>query len=109
MALSATKLGPVQITNVTSTLLTVPAGEKAIIRHIRLLNQSGSTQGVSLSIGLLASGNNQIRSATFTLVAGQAEDIWGPFVLDAADVIQGATSVGGGMVFTCAYDRVILG
>jgi len=83
--------------------LTVPAGMFYRIRHIRLINTNGSTQGVTLSNGTSVAAKFFRTSAT-KLLSGQSEDMYVPIWLTPTQSINAQTDVGNGMIITFNYD-----
>ena len=91
--------GPTQLGSTTATQYTVPASTKTIVRKIELSNPEGGTdRNVKLSIGADAAGT---RILDDTIVAGDPPTvIWGPIVLDAAEIIAGHAAAANEVVIT---------
>lgn len=82
--------GPAQLTNAAADLYTVPAGRKALVRHIHVSNPSGGAVGFTLSVGADAAGvrlfdNKQI-------AAGDVLDFYCYLPMAAAEKFQGLGS-----------------
>lgn len=99
--------GPLLITNAVVTRYTVPASTKAVIRLIHLMNNSASPVDITLSIGADAAGT-RILDAT-TIAADGVLDLYGPFVMDAAEVLQSNASVTNVCTLTLSGEEITLG
>lgn len=86
MATAKRLSGPSQITNAAVTKYTVAAGNRGIIRHIHVLNPSGSIVNFTASIGADAAGT-RIYDAT-PIPANSAQDFFCFHVLAAAEILQ---------------------
>lgn len=91
-------IGPTQLGNVAATLYTTPASTKTVVRRIHLSNPSGGAVSFTLSIGADAAGTRLYGS--YSLPAASVYDIYGPFTLEAAEIIQGFASVAATVVIT---------
>jgi hypothetical protein len=78
--------GPQQLTSAAATIYTCPADTITVIKRIRLSNPSGNERTFTISIGADAAGT-RIYSGV-SIPAGSGKDIWGPFTLEEADILQ---------------------
>jgi hypothetical protein len=86
--------GPALVTNTAATKYTCPALTTAVIRRIRVDNPSAGAVTFTMSIGADAAGT-RLFGAT-SIPANSGLDIWGPFTLAAAEIVQalaGTTNV----------------
>lgn len=79
--------GPAQMATSATTLYTCPASTIATVQRARISNPDSSDHTFTLSIGSNAAGT-QVYSGV-TVKANSGYDIWGPFTLTAAEIIQG--------------------
>lgn len=91
-------IGPVQLGAAAATLYTTPAATKTIVRRIHLSNPTGGPVGVTLSFGADAAGTRLYSS--YAIPAADVYDIYGPFTLEAAEIIQGFASVAASVTIT---------
>lgn len=83
--------GPAQIATGPTTVYTVPASTKTIIRHIHLSNPSGSAVTVTMSIGADAAATRLL--GTYSIPAAAAgvtdsvRDLYYYQVMDAAEIL----------------------
>lgn len=87
--------GPAQLPNTTGTRYTVPASTRAVVRHIHLSNPTGGSVDVTMSIGADGAGTRILDG--YPIAADAAVDLWGPYTLEAAEIIavhaSAATSI----------------
>lgn len=87
--------GPAQLPNTTGTRYTVPASTRTIIRHIHLINPTGGAVTVTASITADAASTRILDA--YSLAAGATVDLYGPYTMEAAEVLamhaSAATSV----------------
>lgn len=79
--------GPAQLTNAAADLYTVPAGRKALVRHIHVQNPSGGAVNFTLSIGADAAAVRLFDARP--IAAGDALDFYCYLPLAAAEKFQG--------------------
>ena len=84
--------GPALLTGAAATLYTAPAAStyntgKVVVRRIHLFNEDTSARTVTISIGADAAGTRILDA--FSIPANTPYDLWGPFNLAAAEIIQG--------------------
>lgn len=78
--------GPAQVSNAAATKYTVPAGLRAIIRHIHVQNPSGAPVTLTVSIGADAAAVRIFDA--YSIAAGAVFDHYCYYVLAAAEIIQ---------------------
>ena len=87
--------GPAQLGNTTATRYTTPAATRTVIRHIALSNPTGGAVTVTASIGADAAGTRILDA--YSLASGTRIDLWGPFTLEATEILamhaSAATSI----------------
>ncbi len=83
-------VGPLQLPNAAATQYTVPTATIAVIKRIRISNPTGGAVTFNLSIGADAAGTRLYSGVS--VAAGSSLDIYGPFTLAAAEVIQAFAS-----------------
>ena len=99
--------GPAQVAATPATKYTVPAGRKAILRHIHVQNPSGSPVTFTMSIGTDAAGTRLYDARS--IAAGGEIDAWGYYVLEAAEFIQAGAGTTNVLVLTLDGDEIVLG
>lgn len=99
--------GPAPIDTTVETIYTVPASARAVIRHIHIQNPSASPIGVTVSIGADAAGVRILDAYSVpgaaVGVTGNVLDVWGPYTLEAGEIIQ-ASATGGDDITTITID-----
>lgn len=78
--------GPAQVSNAAATKYTVPSNTRTTIRHIHVQNPSGSAATFTCSIGADAAGTRILDA--ISIAAGTAQDFWGPYTMEAAEILQ---------------------
>jgi hypothetical protein len=105
--------GPAQLTAATATKYTVPALTKTIIRHIHISNNSGSAVPVTISIGADAAGTRILDAysipAAAVGVTGSVVDLYGYWVLDAAEIVAAFAGTTLVIDLTLNGDEIVLG
>lgn len=99
--------GPLLVTNSAVTRYTVPALTKTVIRKMHIQNNSGSSATLTISIGADAAGTRILDA--YPVAANSQFDLWGPYVMDAAEILQtnaGTTNV---MTITIDGEEITLG
>jgi hypothetical protein len=114
MARTAKRLyGPAQIATGPTTVYTVPALTKTIIRYIHLSNPSGSPVTFTLSIGADAAGTRLY--ATYSIPAAAAgvtdsvRQIFVYLIMDAAEILTLSAGTNNILVITVNGDEITLG
>ena len=114
MARTPTRLaGPAQVANTATTIYTVPASTKTIIRHIHVQNPSGSPVTFTLSIGTDAAAKRLFDAFSIPAeaagVTSNIIDHWCYYVIEAAEVIQVNSGSNNILVITMDGDQLTLG
>ena len=101
MADTALRLyGPAQPGTGNATLYTVPGATTCVIRHMRVMNTTGSAATISVAInGTAATAANCLLYA-FSIPANSVYDWTGFIPLAAADTIQGLQGTGSALTVT---------
>lgn len=77
--------GPAQIATGPTTVYTVPALTKAILRHIHVSNPSGSPVTFTMSIGADAAATREFDA--YSIAANSVFDHFCFYVVDAAEIV----------------------
>lgn len=108
MAKTAKRLaGPGLLSGVAATKYTVPAGTKTIIRQIHVANVTNAAAGFTGSIGADATGT-EIATAK-SVPANDYIDMYGYWVMDAAEIFQAFGSAANALNLTLFGDELTLG
>lgn len=105
-------MGPAAVATGPATIYTVPAGTKTIVRKIHVQNPSGSIVIFTLSIGADAADTRIISGYSVPAAAAGAAhviDWWGPYTLDAAEVIQASAGTNNILTITIDGEEITLG
>ena len=106
-------VGPALIATGPTTVYTVPASTKTIIRHIHIQNPSASPVTYSLSIGADAAGTRLFQ--TFSIpaaAAGVTDSVRDHFwyqVMDAAEILTVSAGTNNVITITVSGDEITLG
>lgn len=114
MAKTATRLfGPAVVSNAAATKYTVPALTKAVIRQIHVQNPSASPVTFTISIGADAAGTRLYDAysipAAAAGVTGSVIDLFGYWVVDAAEIVQAFAGTNNILTLTAFGDLLTLG
>lgn len=82
--------GPAQVSNAAATKYTCPASTVAVVRRIRVSNPSINPVQITMSIGADAAGTRLLDNVPVLPCSGL--DIYGPFSLAEAEIIQAFAS-----------------
>lgn len=99
--------GPALIATGPTTVYTVAALQKIIIRHIHLSNPSGSAVTFNLSIGAAAAGTRLFE--TFSIGAGQVYDHFCMYTMDVAEILTLAAGTNNVLNITINGELSVLG
>lgn len=105
--------GPAVIATGPTTVYTVPALTKTIIRHIHISNPSASPVTITLSIGADAAGTRLM--STFSIPAAAAgvtnsvQDIFWYQIMDAAEILTLSAGTNNILVIVINGDEIVLG
>ena len=105
--------GPALIATGPTTVYTVPALTKTVVRHIHISNPSGSPVTFTLSVGADAAGTRLWQTysipAAATGVSDSVRDIFVYLVVDAAEIITLSAGTNNILVITITGDEIVLG
>lgn len=105
--------GPAQVATGPATIYTVPASTKTIIRKIHVQNPSGSAVTLTLSIGADAAGTRFLSAYSIPAagagVTGSVVDFWGPYTMDAAEVLQASAGTNNILTIVVDGEEITLG
>ena len=105
--------GPAQIATGPTTVYTVPALTKTIIRHLHISNPSASPVTLTLSIG--ADGVTTRLFTTFSIpaaavgVTNSVQDIFWYQIMDAAEILTLSAGTNNILVIVINGDEIVLG
>lgn len=106
-------MGPAAVATGPATVYTVPALTKTVIRKIHVQNPSGSPVTLTLSIGADAAGTRILAAfsvpAAAAGVTGNVIDWWGPYTMDAAEVLTASAGTNNILVLTVDGEEITLG
>jgi hypothetical protein len=106
-------VGPAAVATGPTTVYTVPALTKTVIRHIHLQNPSGSIVTFSMSIGADAAGTRLWDAYNIPAAAAGVTDsvreIFLYQVMDAAETIQLKAGTNNILTITISADEITLG
>lgn len=106
-------VGPAPVATGPTTVYTVPALTKTILRHVHVQNPSGSPVTFTLSIGADAAGTRLF--ATYSIPAAAAgvtdsvREIFWYQVMDAAEILTVSAGTNNILVLTVTGDEITLG
>ena len=114
MARTAKRLyGPLVVSNAAATKYTVPALTKTIIRQFHVQNPSASPVTLTISIGADAAGTRLYDAysipAAAAGVTASVLDIFGYWVVDAAEIVQAFAGTNNILTLTIFGDEITLG
>lgn len=105
--------GPAQIATGPTTVYTVPALTKTIIRQIHLSNPSGSPVTFTLSVGADAAGTRLWQTYSIPAAAAgvtdSVRDIFMYLVVDAAEIVTLSAGTNNILVIVITGDEIVLG
>ncbi len=90
--------GPAALANSAATVYTVPAATTAVLRHLRVVNETAATATFTASIGTDAAGKRIFYAQA--VGPGDAFDWTGNIVLTAAEVLQAYASTAAALTLT---------
>ena len=106
-------VGPALIATGPTTVYTVPALTKTILRHVHIQNPTGSAVTYTLSIGADAAGTRLFQ--TFSIpaaAAGVTDSVRDHFwyqVMDAAEILTVSAGTNNALTITISGDEITLG
>jgi hypothetical protein len=105
--------GPALIATGPVTVYTVPAGEKAVLRHIHVSNPSGAIVTFTLSIGADAAATRLWQTynipAAGAGVSDNVRDIPVYLPMEAAEIVTLSAGTNNILVITISGERIVLG
>lgn len=105
--------GPAQVATGPTTIYTVPASTKTILRHIRVQNPSGSPVTFTLSIGASAAATRLFDAFSVpAAAAGVSNNMFDHFcyhVMEAAEILQVAAGTNLILTIVVNGDELTLG
>jgi hypothetical protein len=106
-------VGPAQIATGPTTVYTVPALTKTIIRHLHVSNPSGSPVTLTLSIGADAAATRLFSTYSIPAAAAGVTDsvreIYWYQVMDAAEILTLSAGTNNILVISITADEITLG
>lgn len=99
--------GPALVSNAAATKYTVPASTKTVVKHIHVQNPSASAVDFTLSIGADAAATRLYDG--YPIAADGVLDDYGPYVLDAAEIIQALAGTNNILTLTIDGVEITLG
>lgn len=105
--------GPALIATGPTTVYTVPALTKTIIRQLHISNPSASPVNFSLSIGADAAGTRLFSSFSIPAAAAgvpnSVQDFFWYMIMDAGEILQIAAGTNNILVIVIDGDEIVLG
>lgn len=98
--------GPAQLPNTTGTRYTVPGSTRAVVRHIHVSNPTGGSVDVTLSIGTDGAATRLWDG--YPIGADASVDFWGPYTLEAAEIIAAHASAATSLVMVIDGEEITL-
>lgn len=105
--------GPAAVATGPTTVYTVPALTKTIIRHIRVSNPSGSAVTLTVSVGADAAGTRIMSAYSIPAAAAgvtdSVRDIFLYLIVDAAEIVTLSAGTNNILVIVINGDEIVLG
>jgi hypothetical protein len=105
--------GPAQIATGPTTVYTVPAGTKTIIRQIHISNPSGAAVTFTLSVGADAAATRLWQTYSIPAAAAgvtdSVRDIFMYLIMDAAEILTLSAGTNNTLVIVITGDEITLG
>jgi hypothetical protein len=98
--------GPAYVDLTDELVYTVPAGRRAVVRHIKYNNGTGGAVALTVSFGADAAGTRIFDG--YSVAAGAALDHYCYYVLEAAETIRAHASADDTTEITIDGDEYIL-
>lgn len=98
--------GPAAAATTATTVYTVPATTKTIIRHVHVSNPSGGALTITMSIGASATGTRIFDG--YSIPANSVLDHFCYYVMETTEILQFLAS-GTAIVYTIDGDESVLG
>jgi len=97
--------GPAQVSNAAATKYTVAANRRGVVRHLHVQNPSGGAVTFTWSIGADAAGTRILDAKS--LPANTEIDDFGPYTLEAAEILQALSGTNNVLVLTIDVEEEI--
>jgi len=105
--------GPAQVATGPTTVYTVPALTKTIIRHIHVSNPSASPVTLTISVGADAAGTRILGAysipAAAAGVTGSVIDLFYYLIMDVAEILTLSAGTNNILVIVVDGDEIVLG
>ena len=105
--------GPALVATGPTTIYTVPASTKTVLRHIHINNPSASPVTITLSIGADAAGTRFLETYSIPAkaagVTDSARDIFVYFVMEATEILTASAGTNNILNILVAGDEITLG
>ncbi len=99
--------GPAQVATGPTTVITVPSSRQYVIRKIHVDNPGGgSAATITISIGADAAGTRIV--SALSIAAGDFKTFWGPWTLDAAEILTVSSGTNNALVIEVDGDIEVL-
>ena len=106
-------VGPALVATTSTTVYTVPALTKTIIRHIHVSNPSGAAVTLTLSIGADAAATRLMSTYSIPAAAAGVTDsireIFWYVIMDAAEILTLSAGTNNILTITVSADEITLG
>lgn len=106
-------VGPALIATGPTTVYTVPASTKTVLRHLHISNPTASPVTYSLSIGADAAGTRLYQTYSIPAAAAgvtdSVRDHWMYQVMDAAEILTLSAGTNNVLTATVSADEITLG
>lgn len=100
-------MGPALVATGPTTVYTVAANQKIIVRHVHIQNPSGAIVTFTMSIGASAAGTRIFDA--YSIGAGQVFDHFCMYTLEETEIIQVAAGTNNILVITMNGELSVLG
>ena len=107
--------GPALVATGPTTIYTVPASTKTVLRHVHVSNPSGSPVTFTMSIGADAAGTRLIGAYSIPAAAAgvplssSAPDIWLYVPMEATEILTVSAGTNNILTVTVGGDEITLG
>lgn len=99
--------GPALVSNAAATKFTVAASEKYIVKHIHVINPTGSAATFTASIGADAAATRIFDA--YTIGSNSVFDHYCMYPMDAAEIFQAFSGTNNVLNLTISGERSVLG
>jgi hypothetical protein len=106
-------VGPAQVATGPTTVYTVPAVTKTVIRHIHVNNPSAGAVTITLSIGADAAGTRILDAYSIPAkaagVTGSVVDFFCYYVMEVGEILTASSGTNNTLTLTVDGDEIVLG